>query len=94
MGNSNYVHHERGRMNYVKYTQFFILFLVAGIAIWDVWVIIQGGTEASISNQLIVYAYKYPAMPFAVGFVCGHLFWKMPDTKSLKEARDGDKSNG
>ena len=72
-------------MKYVKYTQLFILFLVAGIAVWDVAVIIKGGVEASISNQLIIYAYKYPSFPFAFGFVCGHLFWRMPLTEGLKK---------
>lgn len=64
-----------------KATQIFVAFMIVAIAVYDVYAIMKGGTEASISHLMIVWAYKYPAFPFTMGFVCGHLFWRMPETK-------------
>lgn len=45
------------------------------IALFDIVVVQYGGVEASISRELYEYACVYPIIPFALGVVCGHLFW-------------------
>ena len=56
------------------------LFLIA-ITVWDVYVIVKEGTEASISYWIIDASYKYPMMTWMFGFVpgvlVGHLFWRV-----------------
>lgn len=69
-------------MNYKKITLIFIISVIVAIAIYDVWVIAAAGNnDASISAQLIEWSYNYPLFPFAIGIVCGHIFW---GKKSLK----------
>lgn len=68
-------------MDIKKITMLVIFIAVLGIAAYDVYAIAMGGTEASISHTIMVWSYKYPAMTFATGFLCGHLFWRTLDTK-------------
>jgi len=65
-----------------KYTVIFIICAVLAIAIYDVVAIQNGGIEASISHTFIEWSYKMPAFTFLFGFVMGHLFWRMGDTKA------------
>lgn len=67
--------------NYQIWTRIFIGIIVGLILVYDVYIMIVGGTGTTISHELIVWAYKYPVMPFAIGFTMGHLFWRMPSTK-------------
>jgi len=66
-------------MKGIKITSFLIIALVAIIAIFDFWVIAEHGKQASISAVIIRWSYDYPSIPFLLGFVCGHLFWRMKD---------------
>ena len=59
----------------------FIAVTIVIIAFFDTFLIIKGGTEASISHQIITWSYQYPAFTFLMGFAMGHLFWKISDTK-------------
>lgn len=59
----------------------FIGFVIVSIAIVDTFLIVKGGTEASISHQLITWSYEFPAFTFLMGFAMGHLFWKIRDVK-------------
>jgi hypothetical protein len=73
----------------MKLTKYFTVALVLIVAIFDVYVMAKGGTEASISHLLITVSYKYPFVPFLFGVLCGHLFWRMRDTKATaKIAKD------
>lgn len=63
----------------------FIAITIVVIAIVDVYLIMTGGTAASISHQIITWSYEYPAFTFLMGFTMGHLFWRMKATKELKE---------
>lgn len=58
------------------------------IAVYDVIAIMLGGKEASISSNLIVWSYEYPSVPFLIGFVIGyvggHLFWRMKPNRNIK----------
>lgn len=72
-------------MDYKKLTVYFILSVIVLIGVYDIYVIYTAGTEASISNTMIVWAYKYPSFPFLMGFVMGHLFWRMRENKDTAE---------
>lgn len=72
-----------------KYTYIFIAVMVLVIAVYDIIAIYFGGTESSISSILIVYSYKFPAGTFLIGFVAGHLFWRMKSNKDTAEIDKG-----
>jgi hypothetical protein len=57
----------------------FIIFLVVIIAIFDVYIIAKKGKQESISAHIIRMSHQYPSIPFLIGFVAGHLFWRMYD---------------
>ena len=59
-----------------------MIFVAVSVFIWifyDIWVILDAGADASISQILIDYFYKYPIATFGFGVVTGHLVWRMPD---------------
>lgn len=62
------------------------------IAVYDVWAISKGGTEASISHLIFVWSYKYPMFTFMAGMIsgilAGHLFWRIRDTAETKKISD------
>ena len=58
------------------------------IAAFDIYVMIYGGTGTTISHEIIVMSYKYPAFTFLVGFIAGHLFWRMPGTEDTNKAEE------
>lgn len=72
-------------MTWTKKTVIFIMLTIVAIAIYDVLAISGGGTEASISHQIIMWSYQYPTFTFAMGFVMGHLFWPIRYTDKLLE---------
>lgn len=83
-------------MNIKTKTSLFIVgFVVLSVLIvggYDVYAIIQGGTEASISFMVYQWSYKYPIFTFACGFfpgvLVGHFFWRIRDTKTTKQISD------
>lgn len=60
-------------MNHV--TTAFIVALVAVIIIFDVLQLMRSGANATISSVLLIAAKRWPAIPFALGVVAGHLFF-------------------
>ena len=42
---------------------------------WDMWVYVAGGYPATISHVVLGWSQAWPVVPFAVGVLCGHLFW-------------------
>lgn len=72
-----------------KVTFFVIPALIALILIYDVWVIIAGGSEASISALIIKSSYEMPFMVYCIGLfngiLVGHLFWRMKSNDMTKE---------
>jgi len=75
-------------MSIKKLTQLFIVSAVVVIFGFDAYVIYAGGTEASISWNIFEWAHKYQSIPFATGYVCGHLFWQMKGLKKLEVAKN------
>jgi len=75
-------------MDWKKATTIFILVMFCAVAVYDVMAIQGGGTEASISHTMIIWAYHYPLFPFLMGVLCGHLFWRMRDSVDTKKIAD------
>ena len=65
----------------------FVAFIISAIIIYDVYALIYGGTDASISHLIITWSYQHPILPFTMGIVMGHLFWRMKQTKALMELK-------
>lgn len=64
-------------------TVIFILLIAVAITVYDVFAILKGGTESSISMVMIQWAYQYPLFPFGMGVLVGHLFWRVRDIKGV-----------
>jgi hypothetical protein len=75
-------------MDIKKLTVYFIGLCVLAIIGYDVYAIIKGGTEASISYTIYSWSYKYPIFTFACGVLAGHFFWRIRDTKGTKQISD------
>lgn len=68
----------------MKKAAIFILTIVCLAILFDVYLFLSGGTEATISHTLILWSYDYPPMTFLTGYLMGHLFWRMRDTIKTK----------
>lgn len=42
---------------------------------YDVWAVLQGGIDSTISAVVFDFAHQYPIIPFATGVLMGHLYW-------------------
>ena len=62
-------------MNWMALTEIVLVVLPLAVIIYDVIAIEKGGTEASISAVVLKTSLKRPIVPFAVGVLCGHLFF-------------------
>ena len=68
-------------------TVWFIIIMVISIIIFDFYVVFEQGAPESISAYIIRWSYEYPSIPFLVGFVMGHLFWRMKDKRVYGDER-------
>jgi len=64
-------------MSYVHITRMLVVFIVAVVAAWDVYVIYQGQQEATFSVVIYESSRRWPVIPFVLGFLCGHIFWQI-----------------
>ena len=56
----------------------YVIFTIVVLALfYDVVAYVQGGVGATISWVIWQTSKEYPALPFAFGFLCGHLFGGM-----------------
>jgi len=62
----------------------FIIVVVVAIFAYDAYTIISHGVDTSISQVLIDWAYEFPVTSFLMGFVMGHLYWKISEKKEVK----------
>jgi len=69
----------------VSKTVIFIMVMVVSIIAFDFYIIFDEGATESISAYIIRWSHEYPSIPFLVGFVAGHLFWRMSDKRAGKE---------
>jgi hypothetical protein len=72
-------------MNIKSLTKILLGITVVTLIGYDVFAVIKGGTEATISNVIIQWSYQFPAMTFGAGFLCGHLFFKIREIPLKKE---------
>ena len=68
---------KEAQMSYVHVTRMLVVFIVAVVAAWDVYVIYQGQQEATFSVVLYESSRRWPVIPFVLGFLCGHIFWQI-----------------
>jgi len=56
------------------------LYVVSGMVcfaiLYDTWASTQKSGTTSISELIFMWSIRWPAVPFMVGFLCGHLFWR------------------
>lgn len=65
----------------MKRAAWVVIILVVIALLIDVYLIIDGGTQESLSYQIIEWSYNYPAFTFLTGFTMGHLFWVISDRR-------------
>lgn len=58
-----------------KATVWIIIGVVVALILWDIFVAVEPEDGDTISEVVLGWARRSPAIPFAVGFLCGHLFW-------------------
>lgn len=51
------------------------LFIVALIAVYDIWTLVTRGYETTISAVTYNLSKRFPIIPFAIGVIAGHLWW-------------------
>ena len=62
-------------MNTQKATKIIVVASVAALIVWDVYVAATPADGDTISEVVRAWAHAHPAIPFGLGFVCGHWFW-------------------
>lgn len=60
-------------------TDIFVIGTIVLIGLFDFYIIIKNGKQASVSAWFIRNAKKYASIAFLMGFVMGHLFWPMSE---------------
>lgn len=65
--------------NGASYTKAFVVVTILLIGVYDAVALFAWGTDATISRVIGVEAsFASPLIPFAFGFLMGHLFWHQP----------------
>lgn len=57
------------------FTVWFLVTVLAGATLVDVWLSLHGGQEATISATIWMLSQQYPVLPFILGLLAGHLLW-------------------
>lgn len=73
-GNFKRVEPEKVYMKNFKRTGYIVAAFVAAIFGVDVWLALDSGSP-TISEWIWKYSSEYIVIPFAFGFLAGHLFW-------------------
>lgn len=60
-------------------TSVFILVAVIALAVYDLVAFVKGGEGSTISRVTRRIGSRFPAVTFAAGFVCGHIWGYMPE---------------
>jgi hypothetical protein len=55
-------------------TQKVILATIAILVIYDIWAVITGGVEKTLSYVTYITSQKHPIIAFLAGMLCWHLF--------------------
>ncbi len=71
-------------MKLSRLTIIFILVALVAIIAFDVWTLTTHGFESTISASIYAMSRDNPIYAFALGIVCGHLFW--PNKLAMRPA--------
>lgn len=55
---------------------------IAGLLIYEIWAIATHKKGETLSEAMWRWSKKYPYVPFFVGLLMGHLFWKKNEEDS------------
>lgn len=69
---------------YVKLTIEVLLAVSFGLGAYDIWVGWTAGGDATISEILALGSQRWPTIPFAMGYLCGHLFAQMGPSPTMQ----------
>lgn len=61
-------------MDLLRLTDAFSIAVVVVSLVYDVVALTIGGSQATISARVVTWSKRYPAIPFALGFLAGHWF--------------------
>jgi hypothetical protein len=62
-------------MSTQRATKVILLVVAVGLVLWDVFVAAEPTPGDTISEVMLRWALRHPVIPFAIGVVCGHVFW-------------------
>ena len=65
----------RGNNRLKKVTAIFIVLTIVIIAVYDVWVYIQAGGDATISRIVYNFSKDWPIVNIIIGVLLGHFYW-------------------
>lgn len=57
-------------------TKLMLIITILLIVIYDIIAFYIWGSEGTISNVVWNISLENPIVPFTVGLICGHLFWR------------------
>jgi hypothetical protein len=63
-------------MTSITITRYVLLLVTAALVLYDIWVYYYGGEQATISNVIRNDSRDFPIVPFLIGALCAHLFWR------------------
>lgn len=52
-----------------------IVATIVSLIAYDVYAVLRGGKEATISGVIAQFSHKFPIIAFAGGLLCGHFWW-------------------
>lgn len=59
----------------MRCTALVLVALAVALTAYDVAACLWLPAGSTLSEVVLAGSRRYPALPFAAGFVCGHLFW-------------------
>ena len=68
--------------DYTKLTKIFCIVTFSIVVIYDIVIVIIQ-PSATISNVTLTLSYKIAFIPFALGFISGHIFWAGKKARGL-----------
>lgn len=57
-------------------TKLLMILVVTIVSIYDIFIMVFVGRSATISDVVYECARNWPIIPFVIGAVIGHLFWR------------------
>ncbi len=65
-------------MDWISITKFLIILILCIIFVWDAAVMIFAKDPTiTLSFSLYSVSRDHPVVPFAIGVLCGHVFWPL-----------------